>query len=303
MKRSEPIPPSRDDDTPWLSEMVDEELLVLFSEDTEDIARGVLHLLRLATIRPDVEEQLVDLIDAALEHSNDDAQAATWATVILAELGSSLGIGVIQRALLAENDETLQNTAAVALLRLGSRGLDAVMETIEETQSPTFNRHAYRVLANTGVLEDPDTTQRVTEFLEERVPIERGLPPQDRVLEELADALARVGARENISVLKEILAEEFQGSNCALEDSIAMLEENDSGDPIGAHTPPWEELYGWMFERAAPSALLERDAGGDITIDLPFGETTDPSSTSPEHRSSFLRGLNVEPREKPDEET
>ena len=225
--------------------MVDDDLLVLFVDDGEEIARAVRHFIALAREKGAVEDQLIDLLEMSLEHLNDDSSASMWAIVILAEIESVRAIPVLRRALLA--DEVLQDSAQIALLRIGSPAVEAVMDAIDEDENPRLNRAAYPLLGMIGVLEDNLMSERVANFLQARVPIERRSEREDSALEELFQAVARIGDRRQLESMKEILREEFSENNPALQDAIELLEENIDGVAIGASTPPWEERYGWVL--------------------------------------------------------
>ena len=234
------------DDTPWLREMVDEEFLILFSEDDDEIARGVRHFVELAREREVVEGQLIDLLDTSLEHSNDDSSASVWAAVILGEIGSARAIPTLRRALLA--DEVMQDAAQVALLRIGAQAIESVMDTIEEEEHPQLNRVAYPLLGMVGILDDDFMSQRVTTFLQARLAVERRAQKGESALEELFQAVARTGDRQQLAMMKQVFQDEFSGNNPALQDAIELLEENVAGVAIPTSTPPWEERYGWIFD-------------------------------------------------------
>ena len=233
------------EDSPWLREMVDADLLALFSDDDEEIARAVRHFIALAQERGTVEDQLIDLVDTSLEHRNDDSSASMWAIVVLGEIGSVRSIPVLRHALLA--DEVLQDAAQIALLRIGSPALEAIMDAVDEEENPRLNRAAYPLLGMIGVLEDDMMNERVASFLQARLPVERRMAREDSALEELFQAIARIGDRRQLEAMKEILREEFSENNPLLQDAIELLEENVAGVAIGASTPPWEERYGWIL--------------------------------------------------------
>ena len=258
---------------PWLREMVEEELHILFSENEDEIGRGVRHFIRLAATNAAVVDQLVDLIETALEYDNDDASASLWAVVILGEAGAEQALPVLRRVLMS-NDETLQDAACVALLRLGPRALESIMEAIDEDEVPQFNRSAYPVLGMIGILDDPVETNRVADFLQERLVVERRAEPTERALEEIIHAISRIGDRRQIEPLKEILNSEFRGHNPAVQDAIELLEENVAGVPIGVITPPWEERYGWILEPDVPNATVERSRQGGTSLN--FGDGPQP---------------------------
>ena len=233
------------DDTPWLREMIDDEFAVLFSDDDEEIARGVRHFVEVARANDAVEARLIDLLDTSFEHSNDDSNASIWAAVILGEIGSVRAISVLRRGLLA--DEVTQDTVQVALLRIGFPAIESMMDSIDEEENPQLNRVAYPLLGMVGVLEDDFMSERVANFLQARIAVERRATKEDSALEQLFQAIARAGDRRQLDTMKEIFHSQYAGNNPALQDAIELLEENVDGVAIGASTPPWEERYGWIF--------------------------------------------------------
>ncbi len=250
--------------------MVDEDLLALFSEDDEEIARAVRHFVALAAQDSRAEEQLIDLLDLSLEHQNDDSSASVWTAVILGELRSRVAIPLLLRALLVENDEQLQDAAEVALLRIGEPAVEALMTAVEEEGHPHLNRRVYGALGSIGVLDDEFVRDRVMEFLASRVSAERREAPEERGLVDLCGAIARVGDRRQIPVLKELYGAEFASNHPAVLDAIELLEENEAGVAIRATIPPWEERYGWIFagEDDDAPARVSRAASGQLTFEL-----------------------------------
>lgn len=276
--------------------MVEAELHVLFSDDHQEIARGVRHFVALAQADDRVAEQLIELVELAIEHGNDDSSAAVWTVVILGEIGEGRAISLLQRALLSDEDEALQDAARVALLRVGSPAIEALIDAIDEGDHPALNRAAYPVLGMVGVLDDALLTERVTDFLQERVEIERRSEDPPRALEELAQAISRVGDRRQLEPLREILREEFSGFNPTIQDSIEQLEENVDGVPIGVTTTPWEERYGWIFEQSASHAKLRRGEDGEIEMEMPEPADEDGDSAA----SGYGYGMNLS--REPDED-
>ena len=252
---------------PWLSDMVENELQALFSEDRDEIARAVLHFLRASTHDPEIEEHLIELLELAMEHGNDDGTASVWAVVILGEMGTSRPIPFLQRALMAEGDEVLQDAARVALLRIGTSAIESLLTTIDEEGYAAFNRNAYSVLAMVGFIHDDVLSRRVIDFLQERLEIERRTEKSESALEELIQAIARLGDRTQIEPIREILQSNFGGSNPAIQDSLEFLQENTDGVPIVTDLTPWEERYGWIFEKSEPRARLTRDEEGRISME------------------------------------
>lgn len=277
-------------DVPWLREMVEEDLHALFAQNEEDIARAVRHYIDLAISDASVVDQLIDLVETALEYENDDANASLWSVVVLGESGALQAVPLLRRALMCQ-DETLQDAACVALLRLGANAIESVMEAIDEDEMPRFNRSAYPLLGMVGILDDPIMTTRVSDFLQERLSIERRAARNEQALEEIVHAIARVGDRRQLEALKEILSLEFRGHNPVVQDAIEMLEENADGVPIGALTPPWEERYGWILQSNVPRGTLERSQDGNISLDFGDGPTSLTDKEPRVDQDGYRRGL------------
>jgi len=255
-----------DDDVPWLRDMVDDDLLPLFDEDESTQRRAVKHLIRLAKEDSDLESRLIDLLDESLEHHNDDTQASVLAAIILGEIRSVRGVGILTRCLASDEDEVLQDAAGTAVLRMGAPGVNALLETIEEVDNPALHRPAYQLLGQVGVLNDPDLTQQVRDFLAARVGAERALPPNESALPELFRASALLGDRQQLAPLGRIIDEDFGGRNPTLQEVREMLEENVAGEAFVATTPPWVERYGWLFEDERDSARVTRSPSGEVAI-------------------------------------
>ena len=272
------------DDTPWLQDMIDdEELQTLFTEDEEELQRGVRFLIRRTLEDADLESRLVDLVDLALEHRNDATNASVWATVVLGEARSQLAIGTLERSLAADHDEVLQDAAMVALLRIGTPALEAVMDTVDDDASVILRRAAYGLLGLTAVLEDDLLTERVGEFLKSRIGLERSLDVSEQALEELFTALASLGRRDALDDMHATLREDRHSSqNPALLDALERLENNAEGTAFVGNISPWEERYGWLFGDLRDAARVRRDEDEEDFGDDPTGEW-------------FLQGLGQRP--------
>jgi hypothetical protein len=293
--------PSGDEQAPWLRDMADEDLLALFEDDRRVLKRAVRGLISRAAEDPDLEARLVDLLELSLEHRNDDSSASVCAAIILGEIGSTRGLGVLQRALALDSDEELQEGAQTALLRMGAPAIDAILLSLEEIEDPAFAGPAYEVLGMAGSLGDEELASRVKGFLEERVEVERRKPRAERAIEHIFRASARLGDRRQIDAMKRVLGEDYGGRNPAVEDAIEMLEENEAGLPISGDVPPWEERFGWLFGDEREEARVERGRGGRASPDgdMDDGEDEadepDPGGAWNRHAMSMLlRGLNVE---------
>src|SRR5688572_14677753 len=82
-----------EDSTPWLRDMVEDDLLDLFSEDAAVLQDAVRRLIARAPDDPELELRLVDLLDTAVEHENDDSSASLCATIVLGEIRSTRAVG------------------------------------------------------------------------------------------------------------------------------------------------------------------------------------------------------------------
>jgi hypothetical protein len=285
--------PSGDDDAPWLHDMVDEDLLVLFSDDRKVLRRAVRGFIARAPEDRDLEARLVDLLEASVEHRNDDSSASVCAAIILGEVGSTRALGVLQRALTLDSDEELIEAAQTALLRMGAPAIDALLASIDEADDPALAAPAYDVLAMTGSIEDAELGRRVKDFLEERVEVERRKPPAERALGHVFRASARLGDRRQIDVMKRVLGEDYGGRNPEIQDAIEMLEENTAGVPIAGEVSPWEERFGWLLGDGREDARVERarSAPGDMEDEA---DEPDEDEAGDRAISMLLRGLNVD---------
>lgn len=236
-------------ESPWLREMVEEEEFhVLFSADEGTLQQGMRDLLPRLQQDTFLQESLVDLLETALDLRNDDTDATIWATVLLGESQAQGATSTLCRALAFVEDEQLQDAAAVSLVRLGVDALEQLMEVLRESESVDFRRLAYTALGWSGVLEDTGFTERVGAFLAEQVEVERYLPLEESAVEGLFQAIAELGRVDQLETLKEVLELGLLGTNFAMTDAIARLEENADGTPFVGTRPPWEDRYGWLFE-------------------------------------------------------
>jgi len=226
----------------------DEEFYVLFSADEGTLQQGVRGLVPRLQQDPSLQESLIDLLETALDLRNDDTEATLWATVLLGESQAQGATSTLCRALAFVDDEQLQDAAAVSLLRLGFDALEQLMEVLRESESVDFRRLGYATLGWSGVLEDTGFTERVGAFLAEQVEVERYLPLEESAVESLFQAIAELGRVDQLEMLKEVLELGLLGTNFAMADAIARLEENADGTPFLGTRPPWEDRYGWLFE-------------------------------------------------------
>ncbi len=255
-------------DQPWLKDMVDEQLLPLFHEDERKLRRAVRHFIRAAQDDSEVEEKLIELLETALEEGNDDTSASLMTTIILGEARSIAAIPILVRCLASEADETLQDAAHVALLRMGPVAVRRIVELMEDSDDRLLLRSGYGLLGQVGVLGDLDLTDEVRQFLRDRVEVERKKSAEETVIEELFRASALLGDLEQLDRLKAVLEDDFRGRNAGLQDIREMLEQNPEGVPFIATPPPWESRHGWLFEDEREEARVTRNRSGDISISL-----------------------------------
>ncbi|MBN1441196.1 MAG: hypothetical protein JXA90_00740 [Planctomycetes bacterium] len=234
----------------------DEDLLPLFSEDDDAIRSAVRRLVARVPQDAALESELIDALDVSLNEECDETQATAWLAVILGEARSRSAADVLLRALLSP-DEQVQDAAGIAILRIGTPAVARLLEWVDEDHGAEFNRQAYRLLGETGILKDELLHRRVVQFLEERWPIERRAAREVSAIEELAVAFGRLGHRRQLPQIKELLARAYRGSHFAIEDAIACLEENEHGSPFVPTIAPWEDRYGWIFEDEASDAQVD----------------------------------------------
>jgi hypothetical protein len=282
-----------EDSTPWLRDMVEDDLLDLFSEEPTVLQDAVRRLIGRAPDDPDLELRLVDLLDAAVEHENDDSSASLCATIILGEIRSTRAVDTLVRSLSRDFDEALQEAAGVALLRIGAPGLEGLMEAIEESEGRELAAPGYMILGRSGVIDDAALHRKVLDFLEARTAVEDVRPRAESALTELFLATAYLGDKSRIPFIKTWLAGRPAGSEPGAQDAVEILEENEAGVPIVGDVAPWEESYGWLFGDARDEARVarpDRDGDGDR-----HGEASDEEDEDDEFDEkdlSFLyRGL------------
>ena len=255
-----------EDSTPWLRDMVEDDLLDLFSEDSSVLQDAVRRLIARAPDDPELELRLVDLLDAAVEHEMDDSSASLCATIVLGEIRSTRAVGTLVRSLSRDFDEALQEAAGVALLRIGAPGLEGLMEAIEESEGRDLAAPGYMILGRSGVIDDAGLRRKVLDFLEARCAVEDVRPRSESALTELFLATAYLGDRSRIPFIKTWLAARPAGSEPGAQDAAEILEENEAGVPIVGDVAPWEESYGWLFGDARDEARVsrpDRDGDGD----------------------------------------
>ena len=116
----------------WLRETVDDELVGLFSDDREDISGTVSRLLERLPFDHQLENQLIDTLQTALELDNDDTDGSLWITLLLGEAAVTRAIPTFVDALGRDDSEELQTVAGIAVLKCGTPGIEHLIENIDD---------------------------------------------------------------------------------------------------------------------------------------------------------------------------
>ncbi len=281
------------ENVPWLRDMVDDELLGLFSENSRQVARTARSLVAMGAEDPAIVGKLIDALETSLLHGNDETQATVFISLILGEIRSRDAVPVLLRALGSE-DETLQQSAEDALLRIGAPSIDRLMDAYDEEPSAQFTEAGYRLLGNVGSLHDEDLLQRTRDFLFERAQAEEANPHSEHAIERLFQASAFLGDRRMMAVMDRVLRSRFRGMNAAIQDSRDMLSENTQGLPLVHDKPPWIEPHRWLFEEDLESARVNRKVGGGRKKEDTAGEEEETTLETEDGRlSSLYWGLNA----------
>jgi hypothetical protein len=261
------------EDIPWLQEMVDDDLLGLFSSEPEEVARCARQIVQRATEDPGVLERLIDALRTSVEKRNDDTQASSWIAIILGQIGDPGAQPVLFLALGGE-DEPLQEAARDAILLMGSPAIDGLMDELEEEDpGPEMVDAAYRLLGCVGSLEDRALLDRTRDFLLDRVEREAARPREECRIESLFHAAALLGDRRMLAPMDRILKQKFGGKNAAIRDSREMLQENTAGEPF-VYDKRWVEEHRWLFEADRDSLRVDR--AGDQDPEAAEEEAEDP---------------------------
>jgi hypothetical protein len=234
-------------DVPWLREMVDDDFLGLFSELSEEIARTTRQLALRAADDPSVPERLIEALRTSILEHNDDTQASVWMALLLGEIREPLGMEVLILGL-GGDDETIQEAAGDAMLKMGPPAIDALIDELWDDPSPQLAEAGYRLLGSVGSLHDEGLLERARNFLADQVDREAAKPQDERRLESLFQASALLGDRRMLEVMDRILRERFGGINAGIFDSREMLRENATGSPVVHDALPWVEAHRWLFE-------------------------------------------------------
>ncbi len=251
------------DESRFLREVVDEQIAGLFTDDEATIAATVSRLLERLPYDEGLEETLVDTLQLGLDLENDDTRGSVWIALLLGEAAVSRAVPVLLQAVSSDDDEELQCAAGIALLRCGTRGVEALLRGIEDdSPSPVFLRAAFGLLGCVGSLRDEGLLTAVKQFLTETLDSEVIDRESDVLVEGIALAAARLGHRELLPRLRDVQRRHFLGRSPPLDDAIEMLEEGPPDVAFVSDLLPGEEEYAWAFEYRSESFRARR-GGGD----------------------------------------
>lgn len=274
-----------DDGFSYLRDEVDDPAIrALFEEGSSEFQVAVRYLIEQASSNDGVANLLIETLEASVEEFVDDTDASAWIAIILGEARACTAVGALLRTFAIDDDETLQEAAAMALLRIGPPALDALMEWLDEEPGRDLRRAGYRLLGDSGLVDrelsadEQDDSERspgapdgdgdgsfvahVREFLRERIARERHFDATTSSLEEAVTAIARLGDRESLDPLRDILKRDFRGMQPVIQDAIEQLEENTDGVPFVPTQPPWVDRYGWLFDDDSERARVSRPPSG-----------------------------------------
>jgi len=266
--------PDRDDDV-WLRDELHHPIVrALFTDDSDELRPAVRDALIAAAADDRIEAILIDTLDSAVEDGSDDTEASIWITVILGELRSRQAINTLLREF-ASDDESFQDVAGVALLRIGAPAVQALMDWLDEEPGRELRDRSYRLIGDSGLIDEPGFLEHVREFIRERIASERARSPGDSCLEEAVEACVRLGDRDHLDALRELRA---AGSGpVTIDEAIEALEANEAGLAFVPTILPWEERYDWLLEDTGGSPPEGSDERGGTSVPLEaFDDDEDP---------------------------
>ncbi len=294
-------------------EVGDPTIRTLFEEESGEFESAVRELVERASSDDRVADLLIETLESSVDEFIDDTDASSWIAIILGEARVHAAIDVLLRTFAIDDDETLQDAASVALLRIGPTALESLMEWLDEEPGRHLRREGYRLLGESGLVEHEFANdereeseqlrnvpggnvpggnvsggnvsggnisggnisggnisggnvlgghggfvERVRQFLRERIARERHLDPTESSLEAAISAIARLGDRESLDPLREILRRDFGGMQPVIQDAIEQLEDNPDGVPFIPTRSPWMDRYGWLFDDHSGHAATSR---------------------------------------------
>ncbi len=245
--------------TEWYGGELDERIVELFGNDPYT---AMAELSIAAGADPELEGQLVDLLQASLDTGADDTLGTTAVTLVLGEIRSHEAAGSLLLAL-ASPDEMVATAAVRALQRLGEPTIEPLLDLLD---SPDLDDDVAQSVVESleGVrLHDlPDLRAQVESRLMREL-LEPEVPPRRR--EAAALALARLGVERARDTIEMLLEAEFPAGNTFLREALEIIAEHPEGLPSPA-AGPWEHDLRWADGSVLPGGDLEPE---DPTDPLP----------------------------------
>lgn len=241
----------------WLRDSADERLQGLFSDDSEEVRVTVRDLIAEAFADPEVEELLVDTLEASLRDGNDDTSASAWMAVILGETRCVQAIGALVEAISGE-DEMLAAAASRALRRIGQPAFAVLLDMLEGDDLGSGLYVAVAECLEGLRLHDlGDERERAIALLTQRVLT----PAEGREglvrIEAAALALARLGEQDARTAI-ELAAERLgRTSSSFLHEALEILDAQPQGIPC-ASADPWDDEFRWALGPDLPGGELAR---------------------------------------------
>ncbi len=242
--------------TPWLREEADDRLQGLFAENLDTVHKAVRDLVERCLLDPEIEELLIETLQAAISQGNDETQASVWMTVVLGELESREAVPVLVQAL-SFHDEMVSMAAVHSLRRIGLPAFEALLEILdgEGLNGDTFTAMA-GVLRGVTLHDYPQILEQVESALLRYVIH----PPQGRdgyrCMETAALTLARMGVARARQPIERVLKDRYDSVHAYLQEALDILEEHPQGIPCDRNDS-WDGEFRWAAGDQLPGGELE----------------------------------------------
>ncbi|MFN0060860.1 MAG: HEAT repeat domain-containing protein [Planctomycetota bacterium] len=235
---------------------LDERLLELFDEDLDSQRAAVFELLDRIRAEDDLEDALIDALDASISEGGDITMGTCWIAVILGEFGSIRAVPLLKELLFSE-DEVLVAAAVRSLRKIGDPAFQHVLDALEndELEGDAFAA-ALQVLEGIAIHDLPLTRHHIEERLLRFVQAPRREREGERRAEAAALSLARLGVRRAIEAIEHAHTVIYRRSNSFLQEALELLNEHPNGVPCVAEKE-WFEEFRWAFAT---------DPGGELTV-------------------------------------
>ena len=242
-----------DDD--W-NEEADERLQDLFEEDLDNQRAAVFEILDRTREEPDLEDALIEALDASISEGGDATMGTCWIAVILGELGSTRAVPLLKELLLCD-DEVLVAAAVRSLRKIGDPAFQHVLESLEENEIEGDGfAAALQVLEGIGLHDLPLTRHNIEERLMSYVQAPRKGREGEQRAEAAALSLARLGVKRAKEAIEHAHTFTYRRSNSFLQEALDILTEHPAGLPCVA-AKEWYDEFRWAFAA---------DPGGELAV-------------------------------------